>query len=87
MRARSARPAQPRPYKPFIIIPLRRDTVNQRDNLPANKLQGGGRGREKQREKGERTAEGEIREREGNSRKLQKSTHRGEKRQRGPKQM
>lgn len=38
--------AQPEQHNPFIIILPRRDTVNQRDNLPANKLQGGGRGGE-----------------------------------------
>lgn len=44
--------AQAEQSGPFIIILWRKDTVNQRDNLPANKLQ-----REEQRER-----ETEIRE-------------------------
>lgn len=38
--------AQMKPYNPFIIILPRRETVNQRDNPPANKLPRGVRGGE-----------------------------------------
>lgn len=38
--------AETKPYNPFIIILPRRETVNQRDNPPANKLLRGGRGGE-----------------------------------------
>lgn len=64
---------------PFIIVLLRGDTVNQRDNPPASKLQRG-REREREREKHRGGASERDKRKGGKDIKLKKkSTHHGKK--------